>query len=305
MSLLDLASLVLAPTATKEGKVYSAIPDTGDGDLSFTRSNDTATRVNSVGLIEKVRTNLVTYSEEFDNASWTKSSATITANATTAPDGTTTADNLIEDTSTGQHRVFVVAGVTGSHTFSVYVKSNGRQYIALGAGNTGSFGILAYFDIENGVLGTVLAGTAKIENAGNGWYRCSISGVGNGAGTSVNIYLANSDNSNTYTGDGTSGVFVWGAQLETGDIATDYIPTTSAAVSVGMTANVPRVDYSGGGCPKLLLEPQRTNLVTFSEQFDNAAWTKFKGVSRQPQARVRFGFGVLWLKMAQHTHHPI
>jgi hypothetical protein len=71
MSLLDLASLVLAPTATKEGKVYSAIPDTGDGDLSFTRSNDTATRVNSAGLIEKVRTNLALYSEEFDNAAHT------------------------------------------------------------------------------------------------------------------------------------------------------------------------------------------------------------------------------------------
>jgi hypothetical protein len=75
------------------------------------------------------------------------------------------------------------------------------------------------------------------------------------------------------TGDGTSGIFIWGAQLETGDIATPYIPTTTAAVSVGITADIPRLDYTGGGCPSLLLEPQRTNLITFSEQFDNAAWS--------------------------------
>jgi hypothetical protein len=65
----------------------------------------------------------------------------------------------------------------------------------------------------------------------------------------------------------------WGAQLETG-VTTPYIPTTTAAVSVGITANIPRLDYTGGGCPSLLLEPQRTNLALFSEQLDNAAWTK-------------------------------
>ena len=75
--------------------------------------------------------------------------------------------------------------------------------------------------------------------------------------------------------DGTSGVILFGAQAETGDIATDYIATTSAAVSVGPVANLPRLDYSGGAsCPKLLLEPQRTNVFTSSEQFDSADWLK-------------------------------
>jgi hypothetical protein len=64
------------------------------------------------------------------------------------------------------------------------------------------------------------------------------------------------------------------AQLETGDIATDYIATTTAAVSVGPVANVPRLDYLGSSCPRLLLEPQRTNAITFSEQMNNAAWIK-------------------------------
>ena len=77
------------------------------------------------------------------------------------------------------------------------------------------------------------------------------------------------------TGDGTSGVFLWGAQLEVSDFgATPYIATTTAAVSVGPVANVPRLDYLNSTCPRLLLEPQRTNLATYSEQLGNAAWTK-------------------------------
>jgi hypothetical protein len=65
---------------------------------------------------------------------------------------------------------------------------------------------------------------------------------------------------------------VWGAQLQNGDIATDYIATTTAAVSVGPVSGLPRLDYLGSTCPRLLLEPQRTNLALYSEQFDNAAW---------------------------------
>src|SRR5210317_1432236 len=76
MSLIDLASLVLAPTATKEGKVYSAIPDTGEGDMTFTRGSS-ATRVNSAGLIEKERANLLLQSNAFDTT-WSTSNASVT-----------------------------------------------------------------------------------------------------------------------------------------------------------------------------------------------------------------------------------
>jgi hypothetical protein len=75
-----------------------------------------------------------------------------------------------------------------------------------------------------------------------------------------------------FAGDGTSGALLYAAQLETGDIATDYIATTTTAVSVGPVSGLPRLDYLGSTCPRLLLEPQRTNNLVYSEQFNNAAW---------------------------------
>jgi hypothetical protein len=89
------------------------------------------------------------------------------------------------------------------------------------------------------------------------------------------LELVDASDNTSYTGDGTSRAAFFGAQFEVSDFgATPYIATTAAAVSVGPVANVPRLDYLGSSCPRLLLEPQRSNLITFSEQFDNAAWTK-------------------------------
>jgi hypothetical protein len=282
MSLIDLASLVLAPTATKEGKVYSAIPNTGDGDMTFSRGS-AATRVNSAGLIEKVRTNLALYSEEFDNAAYVKLFSSITANSIANPlNGATTADKIVEDTANNLHRVgqgsmSVVSGQI--YTFSFYAKEGERNELELQRINTsGTVFNSISSTTANLTLGTLTVGSnvtaSSIESVGNGWYRISVSltAIATGSG-GLNIGLMKNGNV-SYLGDGTSGAFIFGFQAETGDIATDYIPTTTTAVSVGITDDVPRVDYSGGGCPKLLLEPQRTNLVTFSEQIDNAAWTK-------------------------------
>jgi hypothetical protein len=218
------------PTVASIRTKFAGITQDGSSASNIPRLDYTNGSCPSI-LVEPQRTNLVLRSEQFDNASWTKTDSTITANSSTAPDGTFTADSLIENTSTNVHRAFQTLAVTGTHTYSFYVKANGRQWIAIGAGNTSSFGALAYFDIENGVLGTVLVGSANIENAGNGWYRCSVTGIGNGGGTSFNLWLANANNSISYLGNGTSGIFVWGAQLEAGANATSYIPTTSASVT--------------------------------------------------------------------------
>jgi hypothetical protein len=273
MSFYSDASLVMIPSGYKTSKVYCAVPTDGAADLAFTRSNDTASRIGPNGLIQKVRTNLALYSEQFDNAAWTASEATVSANATTSPTGTTTADKVIPTAVLSFHNVtnspFLSTGA--SYSISVYAKADGYSSVAVGNG----FGTRqAIFNLTTGVVTSVTSDTtASIVSAGNGWFRCSVAFFATNTTNQLQITVDDGSGS-TFVGDGTSGVFLWGAQIETGDIATDYIATTSAAVSVGPVANVPRLDYTDSTCPRLLLEPQRTNLALYSEQFDNAAWSK-------------------------------
>jgi hypothetical protein len=133
----------------------------------------------------------------------------------------------------------------------------------------------AYFDVSTGtVVQNISGGFSTIVDEGNGWYRCSVSQnlVAGDATGAVQLLFIDSGVNTFYTGNGTSGLFLWGGQLEVGDIATPYIATTTTAVSVGPVSGLPRLDYLNSTCPRLLLEPQRTNLITFSEQFNNAAW---------------------------------
>jgi hypothetical protein len=267
-TLLDLASLVVVPSGYKEDKIYSVVPTDGSGDLDFTRASN-ATRVNSDGLIEKVRTNLFTYSEQLDNAAWTKNVTTITANAIVAPDGTTTADKMADsDTTNAARYTFQSSASSGTiYTSSGYFKKGEYNFVTLHA-----FGISgALFNLDTGVIVSQSGGVGSIESVGNGWYRCSFAFT---AGGSSVFFSQSPAGIITYAGTTGSGIYAWGLQLETGDIATPYIPTTTAAVSVGMTADVPRLDYLGSSCPRLLLEPQRTNVALYSEQFDNASWNK-------------------------------
>ena len=278
-SFYDDASLVVIPSGYKTSKVYAEKPTDGSGDLTFTRTGDTATRVNSAGIIEKVRTNINTYSEQLDNAAWTKQSTTVTANATTAPNNTLTADKLIATATTAFHGIFNVnATLSSLHTFSFYAKKAEYNFVTALDQFSGTF--LASFNLDTGVVSS--GSGASIQSVGNGWYRCAISFDGAASAVVATLAPSPSSASVNYLGDGTSGIFVWGVQLETGDIATDYIPTTTAAVSVGPVANVPRLDYLGSTCPRLILEPQRQNLVTFSEQINTGFITAQGGTGLLP-----------------------
>ena len=271
MSYFDDASLVMIPSGYKTSKVYSVKPTDGSGDLTFSRSNDTATRVNSAGLIEKVRTNLILQSNTFSNASWSNIGSSETSGQA-GYDGTNNAWSLVEDSSTGLHTLVQVPSTFGSTTLSVYAKAGTRNWIFL-RGVQSSSNVRAWFNLSTGTIGTVEAnGTAKIESVGNGWYRCSLAVSNFQSGFEAYVGISSADNTPTYAGNGTGNILIQNFQYEVGDIATDYIATTSAAVSVGPVANVPRLDYLNSSCPRLLLEPQRTNLALYSEQFNNAAW---------------------------------
>jgi hypothetical protein len=281
MSYFDDASLVLIPSGYKDQKVYSVKPLDGSGDLTFSRASS-ATRVASNGLIEKVRTNLFLYSEQFNNtAAWQyQGGATINANAGIAPNGTTTADLLYP--SINGSIVAAIQAITSAssveYTQSVYVKASGKNFVGLytfdGTAGTTMWVNLTTGAITNGIGSSVSGRFAT--NVGSGWWRIGFTDIGNGTTTYMHVYPTDAASSNSVTANGTDGILLWGAQLETG-VATDYIATTSAAVSVGPVSGLPRLDYLGSTCPRLLLEPQRTNVVTYSEQINNAAWIKTSG----------------------------
>ena len=274
MSLYDDASLIMYPSGYKEDKIYSLKPTDGSGDLDFTRAS-TATRVNAEGLIETSPVNLLQQSETFDNAYWSKLNVTITSNSIAAPNGTTTAD-LITSTGTSETGVFIITSFTGTNTWSVYAKKGTGRYLFF---NTNTPLIAAKFDLQDGVIvGTPSAGaTPSIESVGSGWYRCIIT-----SSTAENRFTAFITN-NTTTSDVSSSVgltcYLWGAQVNIGATAKPYFPTTDRL-------NVPRIDYTGGGCGSLLLEKQSTNLALYSEQFDNAAWVKFGSASVVPNQAI-------------------
>jgi len=237
-----------------------------DSRITFTRASS-ATRVNASGLIETVssnvarfnydpltlallgllvedqRSNLSLFSEQIDNAVWAKVRSTVAANAGTAPDGASTADKLVEDTTASDNH-FVRQTVTlsaGVHTRSVYLKASGRSWARLIIGGLGS----CYFDLTNGATGT-LTGTgspsASIVNAGNGWWRCILTATATAATYDCNTLAATGNGGDVYTGNGSSGILIWGEQMEAGAFATSYIPTTSAQVT--RAADAPVVDIS-------------------------------------------------------------
>jgi hypothetical protein len=194
------------------------------------------TTLASLGLlIEEQRVNLLLRSEEFDNASWTKVRSSITANTVVAPSGALTGDKLVENTDTNSHYVlqdFSQAGAT-TYTATVYAKAGERRWLRLvGSTTSNADARTANFDLVSGVLGSLSNATATITPVGNGWYRCSITFTSNADATyRSSMWLLNDSQGASYTGNGTSGIYIWGAQLEAGAFPTSYIPTVASQVT--------------------------------------------------------------------------
>ena len=188
-------------------------------------------------LLEAAGTNLVTYSEQFDNAAWSKTGATVTANTTTAPDGTATADTFTLDSSTGSHTLTSPATsvAAGVNIVSYFIKSNGGDYVQLNWG-TGSNPNNAYvnFRLSTLEIGTQYYCTGYIQKLPNGWFRVSMRVEIDTPGAQTAIALVTgltSTRNESFTGDGTSGIYIWGAQLEASPYPTSYIPTTGSTVT--------------------------------------------------------------------------
>lgn len=288
-SLKDLASLIMIPSLVKDNRLDTVKPlgngiihpdSTGKndgtdgstpskGNFTFARgSNLAATRVNAAGLIEKGRENLLLQSNQFDTT-WIKNNGSSFASGKEGYDGTNNAwqFNVSTTTNSAAYQQFSFSGVG---TFSAYFKKGTIDKVAFA--NFAGSAYECWFDLTNGTIGQQTGDLidAKIVSVGDGWYRCSITDLNNG-----NSYFQLKP-SNAFSTASTAGhIFIQNAQLESGLVATDYIPTITATGKVGILEDLPRLDYSGGAtCPSLILEPLRTNLVQFSEHFGASYWTK-------------------------------
>lgn len=239
-----------------------------DNRITFSRGSQ-ATLFDSTGALVYAKHNLFVRSAEFDNASWTKTNGTISANATTAPDGTTSADKFIPDNGisganvTGQTISFV-GGI--AYTLSIFAKAAEFTSITVlmttgGAGFGGGSNAAATFDLSNGTISQVeRAGTtASIQDAGNGWYRLLLTATP----TLAHNFAPQVVRYNP-AGNGVGGVFIWGSQINltpmeggvTSSLST-YYPTVASAYYA------PRFDYNPStlAAQGLLIEEQRTNSI--------------------------------------------
>lgn len=263
MSKYDKASLVHIPSGYKSGTLYNVLPNNADGDFDFTRAS-TATRVNKDGLIETVainqarldyplldgvvqdnpvlllepeRTNLVTYSEDFSNSSWSSSTATITANQGISLSGDLSADKITTTDNNGLiGGVLSISNDALTRTQSVFVKyiSGTSQFMLRGVYVNGtSVAKFSKFDLSNGTIISTDT-TAEIDNYGNGWYRVSQQITNNNTGNATFIFQIFTTNDAIST----NSLLVWGAQLEQGSYPTSYIKTQGETNGVTRSADI-------------------------------------------------------------------
>ena len=202
--------------------------------IDVPRFDHNPTTGESLGLlVEEQRTNLLLRSEEF-GTTWITFRASVSADATTAPNGSTTADKIVEDTTASNNHGVQQTGISfvasTTYTFSVFLKPAERSNARIGIP-----GFVAQFNLQALSVTALTAGaTAAIQMFANGWFRCSVTAtVASTASGSVSVSMGETSASTTinYTGDGTSGIYLWGAQVEAGAFPTSYIPTTTAAAT--------------------------------------------------------------------------
>lgn len=252
-----------------------AASNTLDPRVTFSRASN-ATYVDSTGNLAYAPSNLLTYSEQFDNAAWTKVRASVTANSIAAPNNTLTADTLVEDTTASNTHLAFSSSITASagtiYTYTIYAKAAGRNWLNIQIGTgTEAYGSLVpfcFFNVTDGSIGTFANCTGIATLVGGGWYRCVLTAIATTVASTTNmrLKLAESSTSDSYTGDGVSGLYLWGAQLNL-DGLQPYNSTTVKNL-LGYTQEFENAAWTKSN------SFIQTNLLTYSEQFDNAAWVK-------------------------------
>ena len=274
MNALEAASLVMIPSGYEDGTLGSLKPTDGSGDFTFSRgSNISATRVNADGNIEKGYENLLLQSNTFDTT-WTTSGQMLTpVGGQSGYDGTTDAWKIQRNDATAQN-IKQNISQSGVQTFSVYAKAGNVDFISVisvgGAVTKAIFSLPSDGSGTNTLLDSDNI-SASIDYISEGWYRISTSF--NQPITDIRIYP--SETATTEGGVITDAfIYIQDAMLNQGLVAYPYVETTTAPVAGGILEDMPRLDYSNGSCPSLLLEPSRTNLIEYSEYGGASFWSK-------------------------------
>ena len=228
----------------QDGKLFNVAPggitwaspdDQTNTALSLYGAAQSTDGASGYGTLE----NALLWPEQFDQAAtWPPTASTVSANATTDPRGGSTADLLTENSATSIHYIHqTIALVGGAYHISVYAKTNGRN-LTIAIGTVG-----ATFNLSAGSVVTNLGGgIGAISSIGSGWYRCDLYASSLAAGaTAFNFYLnsAGGLGNLSYAGDSTSGVYLWGAQVNTGSTLYSYAATAGVAL-----ASTPQVSYA-------------------------------------------------------------
>jgi len=271
--LLNKASIILTPTGYKAGTLYNVAPiDEPYEDFDFARTS-TATRINSSGLISNVATgvprisydsngdnghilleptstNLIPYSEDFTQTTTESNSVLVTSNQAISPDGTLNADKLIPASgsvqSNGGRYVSFSSTAGTDYSVSIFVKQAEYRYVTFTYGSSNAYGF--HFDLQDGVIlqninNAQYTGISReVESLDNGWYRLKVSLTDENTAYNrfISVRPANAiptatNNNYSTIGDGTSGIYAWGFQLEQLSYATSYIPTLTGSTETRAT----------------------------------------------------------------------
>ena len=244
--------------------------------------------------------NLLGFTEDWTNAAWTKSNLAATpviANAILAPNGLQTADKIVENTSAALHQIYQAysgAVASGTYTFSVYLKAGERSTAKVAVSDFATGEVSTNIDLVAGTASAAAAngnwtsGTSSITPLSDGWYRIRLTAVKNSSGSSSAIPLVQIGTA-SYTGDGTSGIYLWGAQLSDSASLDPYVPVYGAAITSAAYYG-PRRDFDGAtlACKGLLVEEQRVNLQLNSNVFGTSTFaaTVVAGAAASPSGLI-------------------
>jgi hypothetical protein len=243
----------MIPSGYEDGTLGSLKPTDGTGDFTFSRGSDiSATRVNADGYIEKGYENTLLGSND-----WAQSDSQYEITGGEAGyDGTNDAwlVNKLAAAYFGKGGV----SISGVATISIYAKAGSldKLFVFFG-GEAATFDLTNVTAVKSG--GTTIAQSIELVSGTTDWYRCSLVINKNSSG---NLLIKPLNSSNQ---DVTGTIYIQDAMLNQGLVAYPYIETTTAPVAGGILEDMPRLDYSNGSCPALLLEPQRTNTIAHSE----------------------------------------